>query len=102
MGIPDHAEIGFLHDTWVKSSHSNYSREFPGAGLLTAIAPFVNIQFLGSSLTFMMVSRPEFCLFISTHNQAITRTSALSLCISALTGFALTDVLHGLPRIVWS
>ena len=26
-----------------------------GAGLLTLIAPFVNIQFLGSSLTFMMV-----------------------------------------------
>ncbi|PNW72634.1 hypothetical protein CHLRE_15g636400v5 [Chlamydomonas reinhardtii] len=26
-----------------------------GGGLLTAIAPFVNIQFLGSSLTFMMV-----------------------------------------------
>lgn len=28
-----------------------------GAGLLLLIAPFVNIQFLGSSLTFMMVSR---------------------------------------------
>lgn len=27
-----------------------------GAGLLLVIAPFVNIQFLGSSLTFMMVS----------------------------------------------
>jgi Derlin-2/3 len=26
-----------------------------GAGVLTAFAPFVNIQFLGSSLTFMMV-----------------------------------------------
>jgi Derlin-2/3 len=26
-----------------------------GAGVLTAIAPFVNIQFLGSSLTFMLV-----------------------------------------------
>ena len=27
-----------------------------GGGLLTLAAPFVNIQFLGSSLTFMMVS----------------------------------------------
>ena len=26
-----------------------------GAGMLTLIAPWVNIQFLGSSLTFMMV-----------------------------------------------
>jgi Derlin-2/3 len=26
-----------------------------GGALLTTIAPFVNIQFLGSSLTFMMV-----------------------------------------------
>ena len=31
-----------------------------GAGMLTLIAPWVNIQFLGSSLTFMMVRT---CLF---------------------------------------
>jgi hypothetical protein len=29
-----------------------------GGTLLTCIAPFVNIQFLGSSLTFMMVRAP--------------------------------------------
>ena len=29
-----------------------------GGTLLTCIAPFVNIQFLGSSLTFMMVCAP--------------------------------------------
>lgn len=30
-----------------------------GGTLLTLVAPFVNIQFLGSSLTFMMVSSPS-------------------------------------------
>lgn len=37
-----------------------------GGGLLTAVAPWVNVQFLGSSLTFMMVSRCSFacCLVL--------------------------------------
>lgn len=40
-----------------------------GAVLLTSIAPFVNIQFLGSSLTFMMVSW-QCCLALKFHPEA--------------------------------
>ena len=46
------------HPIWLRSGVEQKALTFLCAGgtLLTCCAPFVNIQFLGSSLTFMMVS----------------------------------------------
>ena len=78
------------------------ARQFSSAGgtLLTCCAPFVNIQFLGSSLTFMMVSDslpcllhlPRSLLSLATNNRlSITELSCEVLMMYALSGVCMGE-----------
>lgn len=57
-----------------------------GGAVLTCCAPFVNIQFLGSSLTFMMVRATAFCSLQTTQKDSVAKSSSSRQQVARLAG----------------